>query len=108
MQEAGMSLPPPEPTSSPNSSSRSRTRSLQSAADLAAVRAVAAAAEGEAAEEGSSGVVLELLGLWVDPELEEQVEVVCCLLYFFLQYLVADDSMGHLLQGERFKSCLAY
>jgi len=46
-----------------------------------------------------SGAV-ELVGVWIDPELEERAEVACCLLYFFLQCLVGDDSVISLDQGD--------
>jgi len=38
--------------------------------------------------------------VWIDPELEERAEVACCLLYFFLQCLVGDDSVISLDQGD--------
>jgi hypothetical protein len=50
-------------------------------------------------EEPASGIAVELIGLWIDPELEERAEVACCLLYFLLQCLVGNDAISSLEQG---------
>ena len=50
--------------------------------------------------EESGGAAIKLVGVWVDQQLEEQAEIACCLLYYFLQYLLADDGIDSLQQGQ--------
>lgn len=42
---------------------------------------------------------IELVAIWVEPGLEESAEVVCCLLNFFIQSLLAKDSISGIDQG---------
>ena len=51
------------------------------------------------AEEASTENAVELVGVWIDPELEERAEVACCLLYFFVQCLLSNDAITSLEQG---------
>lgn len=44
-------------------------------------------------------VTLELAAVWVDPTLEDRLEVACCLLYFMGQYLAACDNVDSLHEG---------
>ena len=44
---------------------------------------------------------MELVAIWVDPELEELSEVTCCLLYFVLQFFLCQDSVSGIDQGMR-------
>lgn len=46
------------------------------------------------------GHLVELVAIWVDPELEEVAEVACCLLYFFIQLLLCQDSVSGVDQGQ--------
>lgn len=43
---------------------------------------------------------VELVGVWIDPSIDEQIEVCCCALHFFVQYLMADDGIESLSPGD--------
>lgn len=47
------------------------------------------------------GRTLELAAIWVDPALEDRLEVACCVLYFLGQYLLACDGVCALYEGAR-------
>ncbi len=53
----------------------------------------------QSAEGASTGSAVELVGVWIDPELEERAEVACCLLCFFVQCLLSNDAITSLEQG---------
>ena len=42
---------------------------------------------------------VKLVSIWVDPSIDEQIEVCYCVLYFFIQRLLADDAVSSLEAG---------
>lgn len=44
---------------------------------------------------------MELVAIWVDPELEELSEVACCLLNFFVQFCLSQDRLSGIDQGTK-------
>lgn len=47
------------------------------------------------------GRTVELAAIWVDPALEDRLEVACCMLHFLGQYLLACDGVCALYEGAR-------
>lgn len=46
-----------------------------------------------------SSTLVELVALWIDPELDETAEVACCLIFFITQYFLARDAVTGIDQG---------
>ena len=53
------------------------------------------------ASAASRASAMELVAIWIDPELEELSEVACCLLYFILQYFLCQDFISGIDQGTQ-------
>lgn len=47
------------------------------------------------------GSMVQLRALWVEPALEDRLEITFCMLYFVLQLLLASDEIALLTQGAQ-------